>query len=88
MHARESIRKAIATAITGLTTTGTDVFTNRVHPYGDDDLPNLSIYVAHDPEVVEYDEGGTMDGYQLRTLPIEIVARVKATTELDDQLDD
>ena len=86
MHARQLIREAIATAVTGLTTTGTDVFTNRVHPYGDDDLPNISIYAAREPETVEDD--GEMGPYQLRILPIDIVARVKTTTELDDQLDD
>lgn len=87
MHARELIRKAIATAVTGLTTTGADVFTSRLYPYEDDDLPNLSVYVARDPETVE-DEDDVMGSYQIRVLPVEIVARVKATTELDDQLDD
>ena len=86
MHARELIRKAIAAAVTGLTTTGTNVFTNHVYPYSAADLPNLSIYTASSPELVE--DEGVMGSYQLRVLPVEIVARAKATADLDDTLDD
>jgi len=86
VHARELIRKAVASAVTGLATTGTSVFTNRLYPYNDDDLPNLSVYAAQSPETVE--DEGTMGSYQLRVLPVEIVARAKTTAELEDTLDD
>ena len=85
-HARETIRKAIVTSITGLTTTGTRVYSNYMYPYEDSTLPNLSLYVAHEPEEVADDlEMGTHD---LRSLPFRVSARAKANSDLDDSLDD
>lgn len=85
-HARESIRKAITTAVTGLTTTGANVFTNHAYPFADADLPNLSIYVAHEAETSGDD--GEMGSYEIRILPFQIAVRAKANSTLDDTLDD
>jgi len=74
------------TAVTDLVTTGPDVFTNRMTPFRDSDLPNISVYVAREAETIEEDD--EMGPYELRVLPVDIVARARANNELDDQLDD
>ena len=86
-HARETLRSAITTAVTGLTTTGGSVFTNHAYPFEDSTLPNLSIYFLHEPETSEPDDQ-VMGDYEFRAFPFQVVARVKATSELDNTLDD
>ena len=85
-HARETIRGAITTALTGLTTTGTNVFTNHVYPFATASLPNVSLYVAHEPETVQDD--GEMGSFDLRVLPFLVTGRAKVSNSLDDVLDD
>lgn len=74
------------TAVTGLETSGSNVFSNHQYPYSSDELPNLSVYVAHEPETAHDDE--EMGPLQLRVLPILIVGRVQTTAGLSDALDD
>jgi len=78
-HVRQQIREEIKSVLIGLSTTGNNVFTSRVYNY--DTLPSLSIYTLSE----ERDEE-TFDK-QLRILNVVIEARVKATTALDDTLD-
>ena len=51
-HIRQSIRDNAVTAVTGLLTTGSNVFSSRVYPLGTNKLPTLCVYI--DSEVVEY----------------------------------
>ena len=51
-HARQSIRDNVVTTVTGLSTTGTNVFRSRVYPLGEYKLPALCVYTA--AEEVEY----------------------------------
>lgn len=44
MHLRQTIRQAIVTRLTGLTTTGSNVFTSRVYALPQVALPALCIY--------------------------------------------
>lgn len=83
-HLHKQIRDALVTALTGLATTGSRVFANRLRPMQDTDLPGLRIYLddedaegllIHSPEM--YD--------RKLTLVVEGVA--KATAALDDTLD-
>ena len=85
-HARQTIRTAITGALTGLTTTGTNVFTNHVYPFETASLPNVSLYVAHEPETVEDDS--EMGVYDLRVLPFMVTGRAKVSANLDNVLDD
>ena len=39
-HARQQIREAVAAAVTGLATTGTNVFVNKITPQEAESLPN------------------------------------------------
>ena len=51
-HVRQSIRDNVVTAVTGLSTTGSNVFRSRVYPLGTNKLPALCVYT--DSQVVEY----------------------------------
>ena len=80
MHARQTIREAIAALVTGLATTGANVYQSRVYPH--DTLPCLTIYAVNEP-VVDVIFNGT----QSRELSLVIEGRAKATSNLDDTLD-
>ena len=43
-HYRQQIRERVATTLTGLTTTGSNVFQSRVYPIEENKLPCLLIY--------------------------------------------
>ena len=51
-HIRQSIRDNAVTAVTGLSTTGSNVFRSRVYPLGTNKLPALCIFT--DGETVEF----------------------------------
>lgn len=83
-HARRQIRDAVVTALTGLATTGTRVYSTRVYPLQPTDLPCLLVYTAE-----ERAKSITMPAprQQLRTLVLGVEAVAKATADLDDVLD-
>ena len=82
-HARETIRKAFATAISGTTTVSTRVYTSRVYPH--DALPCASVYSL--AEAMEPDESYSTMEY-IRHLEIVVEGRAKAASGMDDTLDD
>ena len=43
-HARQQIREAVLAAVTGLATTGANVFVNKITPQEAESLPNLLVY--------------------------------------------
>ena len=43
-HVRRQIREQVGTVLTGLTTTGSNVYQSRVYPLEDGNLPGLVIY--------------------------------------------
>jgi hypothetical protein len=82
-HAREQIRNAVVTAVTGLTTTGTRVYASRVLPLTATDLPALCVYTRQDsPDYTR----GTAQNRPARLLDV----RVQGFVDGDDQsvLDD
>ena len=82
-HLRQSIRERIATDVTGLTTTGSNVFQSRVYPIEDASLPCLLVYTtSEDSEVTEMASPRPMS----RTLNVVVQGVVGATTP-DDTLD-
>lgn len=83
-HARQQIREALATAVTGLTTTSTRVYQSRMHALAAAELPCL--LVNTDDENVE---PLTMHAPALltRTLNASIRGVAKTTSDLDDTLD-
>jgi len=88
-HARTSIRTAIANAVTGLTTTGANVFMNPMYLISTFELPALRVFVGRDSEVVNGDQAqmGNITWREL-SVTVEAVARTSATdTTVADVLD-
>ena len=84
-HARTQIRNAVTTALTGLTTTGTNVFESHVYPVGEDQLPGLTIYTANEAsELISKSSSGTK---MKRMLELVVTAYVKETTTYDETID-
>lgn len=83
-HARQQIREAVATLVTGLTTTGSNVFQSRFYRVQASELPALFIYSTD--ESIERETIGT-GPYLRRELSIQIEGMAKALDNLDDTLD-
>ena len=83
-HLRRQIRERAATTLTGLTTTGSNVFQSRVYPMESAGLPGLCIYTTD--EAIEIQSmGGTRNVSRDLTLIIEGYATDSAN--VDDTLD-
>ncbi len=78
-HVRQQIRDQLKTTLTGLATTGANVFASRV--YDHDALPSLAIYTLSE------ELGSESANKQMRLLNIVLEVRAKATTNLDNTLD-
>ena len=88
-HVRKQIRDAITTALTGLTTTGTNVFSGRVHPFHNEgaQLPGLCIYTTSE-EVLNEDEDALSHIQQRGCLyVVEGYASAASPDSLEDTLD-
>lgn len=83
-HLHKQIRAAIVTALTGLTTTSTRVYANRLLPLPDVLSPTLLITL--DEETATPVTFHTSPIYE-RELRLTVAALVKATSALDDTLD-
>lgn len=83
-HLHKQIRDAVKTALTGLTTTASRVWANRLQAMQDANLPGLRIYA--DEETAEV---GTIHApyLQSRELTLTVEACAKAASGLDDTLD-
>lgn len=83
-HLHKQIRTAIVTALTGLTTTGSRVYANRLQPLPDALSPTL--LVTLDEERVEV---WTIHSpyQQSRELGVTVAVVAKASSGLDDTLD-
>ena len=87
-HIRAQIRAAVVNLLTGLTTTGANVFQTRVWPVNDSELPCL--LVMTDADVVSsYSEGSVVANTPRnvnRTMHLTVQALVRSATT-DDALD-
>lgn len=84
MHIRQAIRENIETTITGLTTTGANVYASRVYPIGVAKLPCLLVYTKD--ETSEFIT--TRPPRQVeRNLTVTVEAYVRAAINSDDTLD-
>tara|TARA_Y100000114_G_scaffold100147_1_gene93328 strand:- start:3758 stop:4201 length:444 start_codon:yes stop_codon:yes gene_type:complete len=83
-HVRKLIRDNITSTLTGLTTTGSNVFQTRFYPIAEAKLPALAIYTKS--EDTEY---GTLKTprTQIRTLDVTVEAYVAGNTNVDNTLD-
>jgi hypothetical protein len=83
-HVRQQIREYFGTTLTGLTTTGSNVYESRVYPLDNGKLPALLIYTKAEvsmPIVI-----GT-DRSMSRELSVVVEGYVKSTANFDDTID-
>jgi len=83
-HVRQQIREYFGTTLTGLTTTGSNVYESRVYTLQENTLPSLVIYTkseTSEPIVI-----GT-DRVMSRELTVVVEAYCKATSNFDDTID-
>ena len=82
-HLRQSIRERVATDVTGLTTTGSNVFQTRLYPVESASLPCLLVYTTS--EESEVDE---MASPRPMTRSLNVVVQgIVSSTQPDDTLD-
>ena len=80
-HKRTSIRNNVTTTLTGLTTTGSNVFESRIYPNELAKLPLLNIY--SNTETSELSSIGKIE----RNVEIMVEGFAKATANVDEALD-
>jgi hypothetical protein len=83
-HLHKQIRAAVVAKLTGLTTSGSRIYANRLQPLPDTTSPTL--LVTLDEETATQATFHTNPYYQ-RELRLSVAAIVKATSALDDTLD-
>ena len=83
-HKRQSIRERVASTLTGLTTTGSNVFQSRVYPIENTKLPCLLIYTREETsEPLVMNPPRTIE----KVLSLVVEGYVKANTNFDDTID-
>jgi hypothetical protein len=83
-HLHRQIREAVETLLTGLTTTGSRVYANRLQPMEDANLPGLRVFMDNEDVV---DTSIHSPCIQERELDMFVESCAKANTTLDDTLD-
>lgn len=84
-HIRQQIREAVGVLLTGLTTTGTNVFQSRQHRIPEDSLPALVIYsTEEESEAVAFGGGSPLLD---RTLTLVVEGYAKEVSNVDDTAD-
>jgi len=83
-HVRQQIRDDIVATLTGLATTGSNVFRSRIFPLEQTNLPALVIYSKS--ETSEYDTIGLPRSVN-RVLDVAVEAYVKGVSNYDNTLD-
>ena len=83
-HIRQQIRERVGTTLTGLSTTGSNVFQSRVFNLEESNLPAIIIYTKSEAgELLEMGSTRTLQ----RNLALVVEAYVKANTNYDDTID-
>ena len=83
-HLRQQIRERVALDVTGLVTTGANVFQSRVYPIEDSKLPCLLVYSnSEESEILNQGSPRLL----LRTLSITIQGVASESSNIDDKLD-
>ena len=82
-HIRQQIRERIGTTLTGLSTTGSNVYQSRVYNLEDSTLPALIIYTkSEDSQLLEMGSTRTLQ----RDLSLVVEAYVKANSNSIDTI--
>lgn len=83
-HVRQQIREKVGTTLTGLITTGSNIYESRVYPLEAGNLPALVVYTKNEesePIVI-----GT-NRLSSRNLQLIVEIYAKTTTNFDDTID-
>jgi len=83
-HVRKLLRDQITSTLTGLSTTGSNIYQSRVYPLAADKLPGLLIFSKS--ENVEYSTMG-LPRIQERTVSFTLEVYVKGVSGYDNSLD-
>lgn len=83
-HVRQQIRDQVTTTLTGLTTTGTNVYETRVYPLESSSLPGLTISTPSE-EIDEELSSGSRTIF--RNLQLVIMGYAQATSDFDNTID-
>lgn len=83
-HVRQQIREQFATTVTGLSTTGSNVFQSRVYNLESTNLPGLIIYTKEETsQPIVIGSSRTLE----RILSLNVEAYVKGVSNSDDTID-
>jgi hypothetical protein len=83
-HFRQQIRERVATTLTGLATTGSNVFQSRVYPIEENKLPCLLIYTKDETsEPLAMSPPRSIE----KVLNLVVEAYVKTNNNFDDTID-
>lgn len=83
-HVRRQIREYFGSHLTGLTTTGANVFESRIYPMQSAKLPAILIFTTSESsEEVAFSKKRVQE----RVLDVNVEGYVRATSTLDDKLD-
>ena len=83
-HVRKTIREYFGTQLTGLTTTGSNVFESRVYPMQSSKLPAVLIYTTSEESA---ESAFSSKRVQNRVLDVMVEGYVRAIANFDDTLD-
>lgn len=86
-HVRTQIRNAVATTLTGLSTTGNRVFVSRVYPMERASLPGLIIMTMIDENDTSQGAIKTGNAIIWSKLQLMVKAFAKSTANVDNSLD-
>jgi hypothetical protein len=87
-HVRKLIRDRVAATLTGLTTTGSNVYTSRVYPIVTGELPALLVYTKEEMiEHISMSVATTSNRHQKRTLEVAVEVFVKGVAGYDNLVD-
>jgi hypothetical protein len=83
-HVRQQIREQFATTVTGLSTTGSNVFQSRVYNLESTNLPGLIVYTKEEAsQPIVIGSSRTLE----RILSLNVEAYVKGISNSDDTID-
>ena len=83
-HVRQQIRDNVVTTLTGLSTSGSNVFRSRVYPMETAKLPGLAIYTEGEETAYETVKSPRT---QIRTLTITVDCFVTSVSNFDSSID-
>lgn len=84
-HARQTIREAVGALLKSAAITGTRVYENRLYPVQSNDLPCLLVITNGDRS---QNTSVNSNPTQQRDVDVQIKAVVKASIDLDDDMDE